>query len=281
MDEISRNPRRDACIALKRTVRAGLARRDARSAQASGGARGNGFAGIPPCDGFAAHHEVTVECRGSPDPRTGYLLGIQAIDAVVREHGWPILEAAFRSAAGPEPAAVVRELGEEIARRLPDHAPLSALEWAPSPFFRIAWRPAMPALAVVTEDFEFSASHRLHCPELSDAENVRLFGKCNHPGGHGHNYRLAVSVRVATGPGGPAMPVGELERLVDRHVLARFDHRHLNADCAEFAGLNPSVENIAMVCHGLLEGPIRAAGAELDQVTVWETAKTGATYPAR
>ena len=277
MDEISHTPRRRACIALKRTVRAGVARRGGEAAQASSHGRGNGFAGIPPCDGFAAHHEITVECRGVPDGRTGYLLGIQAIDAIVRRHGWPILESAFRS--GASPTGTVRALGEGIAPHLPPAAPLSALQWAPSPFFRLSWSPSMPEHAVVTEEFEFSASHRLHCPELDAAENLRLFGKCNHPGGHGHNYRLAVSVRVSTGLGSPAIAVGELERLVDLHVLSRFDHRHLNADCPEFSSLNPSVENIAMVCHGLLQGPVRDAGAELDRVTVWETSKTSATYP--
>jgi 6-pyruvoyltetrahydropterin/6-carboxytetrahydropterin synthase len=64
-------------------------------------------------------------------------------------------------------------------------------------------------------------------------------------------------------------------------VLDRFDHRHLNVDCVEFAELNPSVENIAQVCHDLLSDEITAAGAALDHVTVWETAKTSATYPAR
>ena len=135
--------------------------------------------------------------------------------------------------------------------------------------------------AIMTEQFEFSAAHRLHCPELSDDENRRTFGKCNHPSGHGHNYRIAVAVRVRTGAGAPALSTGALEGIVTRTVLDRFDHRHLNVDCPEFAELNPSVENIAQVCHALLSDEIAAAGAALDHVTVWETAKTSATYPAR
>lgn len=233
---------------------------------------------MPASDGFTAHHELTVECRGIPDARSGYLLGIQEIDAIVRAYAWPLVESLFRSQ--DQPARAVRTVGEEIARHLPAHAPLSALEWAPGPYFRLAWRPSMPDAAIVTEDFEFSAAHRLHCPDLSAEENARIFGKCNHPSGHGHNYRIAVSIRVGTGAGAPAMPTGKLEAIVARHVLDRFDHRHLNLDCPEFANLNPSVENIAMTCHGLLAGPVREAGAELDRVTVWETAKTSATYPA-
>jgi 6-pyruvoyltetrahydropterin/6-carboxytetrahydropterin synthase len=76
------------------------------------------------------------------------------------------------------------------------------------------------------------------------------------------------------------MTAAALEAIVMREVIDRFDHRHLNADCAEFAALNPSVENIARVCHGLLDAPVRSGGARLRRVTVWETEKTSATYPA-
>lgn len=138
----------------------------------------------------------------------------------------------------------------------------------------------MPDHATLTEHFEFSAAHRLHCPELGDDENRRIFGKCNHASGHGHNYRVAVSVRVPVGTGEPALGVGTLASIVNRCVIDRFDHRHLNVDCPEFAALNPSVEHIAMVCHGLLEREVRAAGAKLERVTVWETEKTSASYPA-
>ena len=137
----------------------------------------------------------------------------------------------------------------------------------------------MPDTALLTEHFEFSASHRLHVPALGDEENRRIFGKCNHPGGHGHNYRVAVTVAVPVG-GAPAAPVDALARIVGHWVIDRFDHKHLNADCAEFRELNPSVEHIAMTCHGLLRAPLAAEGLELRSVTVWETAKTGATYPA-
>ena len=139
----------------------------------------------------------------------------------------------------------------------------------------------MPDHAIVTEHFEFSASHRLHCPELSDEENRRLFGKCNHPNGHGHNYRLAVAVRVGTGPRVRPVQAGAIESAVRTAVIDRFDHRHLNLDCPEFAQLNPTVEHIAMTCHALLAPAIAGAGAELVRVTVWETEKTSATYPAR
>jgi len=89
------------------------------------------------------------------------------------------------------------------------------------------------------------------------------------------NLRSALSFQLANKLDSATMPAIAL-----REVIDRFAHRHLNADCPEFASLNPSVENIARVCHGLLEGPVRAGGAALHRVTVWETEKTSATFPA-
>ncbi len=270
-------------IALRRTVRIGI------PASAAGMQRKispkephrNGFAGIPPSDGFTAHHEVTVECIGVPDARTGYLIGIQEIDALVRAHLAPLLESFFCSAHPIHPADAVTQMGDVLQRNFPQAIPLSTIQWFPGPFVNFLWSTSMRDQAIMTEQFEFSAAHRLHCPELSDDENQRTFGKCNHPSGHGHNYRIAVAVRVRTRAGAPALTTGALEGIVTRTVLDRFDHRHLNVDCVEFAELNPSVENIARVCHDLLSDEITAAGAALDHVTVWETAKTSATYPAR
>ncbi len=240
----------------------------------------HGFAGIPPADAFCAHHELTIALVGRPDPRTGYLVGIQHVDAMVRTHGWPLIESMWRERATPSPGVAVRRVAHALAAHVPPSSRLRSVEWAPSPFVQHTWSSSMPDHATLTEHFEFSAAHRLHCPELGDDENRRIFGKCNHASGHGHNYRVAVSVRVPVGPGAPALGVGTLASIVNRCVIDRFDHRHLNVDCPEFAALNPSVEHIAMVCHGLLERDVQAAGAKLARVTVWETEKTSASYPA-
>jgi 6-pyruvoyltetrahydropterin/6-carboxytetrahydropterin synthase len=241
----------------------------------------NGFAGIPLAEGFVAHHELTIALAGRPDGRTGYLVGIQHVDALVRERGWPLLESMSRERPTPSPNAAVRRLAHALAAHVPPGSRLRSVEWAPSPFVQHTWNSSMPDHAIVTEHFEFSAAHRLHCPELGDEENRRIFGKCNHASGHGHNYRVAVSVRVPAGPGAPALGVGALASIVNRCVIDRFDHRHLNVDCPEFAALNPSVEHIAMICHGLLVHEVGTTGAALERVTVWETEKTSASYPAR
>jgi len=139
-----------------------------------------------------------------------------------------------------------------------------------------------PTKAILTETFEFAASHRLNCPHLSPEENRRLFGKCNNPGGHGHNYRVAVSVAVPIDgrSRSGAFGMADLERIVSDRVISRFDHRNLDSDVPDFAGRNSSVENIVRVCHDLLVEPIAAAGAELKRVVVWETEKTSCAYPA-
>ncbi len=133
----------------------------------------------------------------------------------------------------------------------------------------------------ISQQFEFAAAHRLHCAELSDEENRRVFGKCNNPSGHGHNYRLEAAVSVPVNGSAPGFGFADLARLVDEQVLQRFDHKHLNLDTDEFAGLNPSVEHIARICHEVLAGPVADAGGRLEYVTVWETEKTACTFPAR
>src|SRR6185503_14035284 len=94
----------------------------------------------------------------------------------------------------------------------------------------------------IRQSFEFSAAHRLHVEGLDDATNRRIFGKCNNPTGHGHNYRVDVTVVVALDDQA-RLTLRDLERIVAEQVIDRFDHKHLNRDTAEFASVNPSVEN--------------------------------------
>jgi len=126
--------------------------------------------------------------------------------------------------------------------------------------------------------FEFSAAHRLHAENLSSEQNMNIFGRCNNPNGHGHNYELEVTI---TGPAdkktGHVMPLGELQRIVNEHIVDIFDHKHLNLDCADFRELNPTVENIVQVLYRRLK-PHVPAPARLDSLRLWETPKTMAEY---
>jgi 6-pyruvoyltetrahydropterin/6-carboxytetrahydropterin synthase len=105
----------------------------------------------------------------------------------------------------------------------------------------------------VTRRYRFAASHRLHSDAFSEQQNRELYGKCNNPYGHGHDYVLDVT---ATGPVQPAsgqvMHIPTLDRLVSESVLRDFDHRYMNADLGEFKALVPTSENIMRVIEDRL-----------------------------
>ena len=106
----------------------------------------------------------------------------------------------------------------------------------------------------VTRRYEFSASHRLHAPGLTDEENHRLYGKCNNPFGHGHNYVLEVSVRGVVDPrSGRAVDPAALDQLVREKVIRAFDHKNLNEQIEAFEHLVPTSENLGLLIHKRLE----------------------------
>lgn len=106
----------------------------------------------------------------------------------------------------------------------------------------------------VTRRYGFSASHRLHADGLTEEENYRLYGKCNNPFGHGHNYVLEVSIR---GPvdarSGRAVDPAALDRLVRERVLAAVDHKNLNEQIEEFSRIVPTTENLGLLIHRRLK----------------------------
>jgi 6-pyruvoyltetrahydropterin/6-carboxytetrahydropterin synthase len=129
----------------------------------------------------------------------------------------------------------------------------------------------------VTRRYRFAASHRLHSARLSDDENQRLYGKCNNPYGHGHNYEVEVSARGPLDASGRAIDAKRLDELVQRQVLEPFGHRNLNADVNSFARVVPTSENLAVeICRRLKEnwsGAFPGEWPKLDRVRVAETAR--------
>ena len=100
----------------------------------------------------------------------------------------------------------------------------------------------------VTRRVEFNSAHRLHSRFLSDEENARIFGKCNNPMGHGHNYELEVTVRGAIDERtGMVIGIGELDEVIQREIVERYDHKNLNLDLEEFQTVNPTSEEFARV----------------------------------
>lgn len=246
----------------------------------------NSFAAIPSMTGLGRHYELDVRCRGEVDPTTGYCLNIKDIDRAARSRAIPAIAAACARGPGQYPANVLQEALRALDRELPGGVAITAVRWRLSPYYSVEMSPHAPTVALLRQQFDFAAAHRLHVPTLSDQENRRIFGKCNNLRGHGHNYRIEPCVEVPVEQAGPPeLSLAELERLTAEQIIARFDHTHLNEDTAEFniarGGVNPSVENIARVCFELLSRAIRDAAprAKLRCVTVWETDKTSSTYP--
>lgn len=98
----------------------------------------------------------------------------------------------------------------------------------------------------VTRRYRISASHRLHSPLLSEEENRRIFGRCNNPHGHGHDYTLEVTAQGDVDDRtGSLIPLGALDRLVEEQVLSRYHLRNLNEEAPEFATVVPTTENLA------------------------------------
>ncbi|MBV8070365.1 MAG: 6-carboxytetrahydropterin synthase [Acidobacteriaceae bacterium] len=108
-------------------------------------------------------------------------------------------------------------------------------------------------MTTLTRRYQFSASHRLHSPELTPGENALVYGKCNNPYGHGHNYLLEITVEGPVDSGtGLIVRVAGLDRLVQSTILSRFAHRNMNADIPELAGVVPTTENVLHLIANLL-----------------------------
>ena len=124
---------------------------------------------------------------------------------------------------------------------------------------------------------QFNAAHRLFNPKWDNETNDRVFGKCNNPNFHGHNYKLEVELDGPINPEtGYVMDMKKLSDIMKQEILERFDHRNLNLDCPEFINLIPSAENIALVCWNILRDKIPT---ELKlKVRLWETPKNGVEY---
>jgi 6-pyruvoyltetrahydropterin/6-carboxytetrahydropterin synthase len=124
-------------------------------------------------------------------------------------------------------------------------------------------------LVSVTRRYQFAAAHRLHSDRLSDEQNCTLYGKCNNPHGHGHNYVVYVTIHGAIDPGtGTLTKIDALDRVVQEKVISRFDHQDLNRD-PEFATRVTTGENLVRFIWDLLVK--RIPNGKLEKVGLLET----------
>lgn len=266
-------------IRLSREIRFALVPHN----QISDRATANSWSGWPATNLIAPQLVLRCVVSGEPDPITGYLCNIKDIDGLLRVVVTQTMIPDFSASQTAE--SLIQNAFSEVNRLWDQqnwHSPtrLEKLTLAVSPYLNFLMSTEQPTMVQLTQQFEFSAAHRLHSDSLSDQENREFFGKCNNPEGHGHNYVVEVTVareRPADArPTDAVISLYELESIVKSQVIDRLDHKHLNRDVEYFTDINPTVENITIAVYNWLDGQL--GDTRLSKVKVYETPKTWAEY---
>ncbi|HEY3411641.1 MAG TPA: 6-carboxytetrahydropterin synthase [Armatimonadota bacterium] len=228
------------------------------------------------------NYTVTATIAGEVDPVSGIVINLVDVKgwlaAAVSPFENRCVDAAAdimdgRQASGENIARILWERLQTSARGTP--ARLDSVRLAESDELWSEYR-GEGDLVYVTKVYDFSAAHRLHAEDLSDEDNARVFGKCNRAGGHGHNYIIEITVKGAVDrETGFAYCLDRLDAIVDERVIQPMDHRNLNTDVPQFAHLNPTSENLAVVIWTALHPEV---GPALHKVRVEETPRNAFEY---
>ncbi len=240
--------------------------------------------------GHGHDYVLDASFTGEIDPSTGMVVNIVEIKRLLGEALEPF-DGAYVTADDPlmngripSTEALVRVLWDRLeeaakAQNLPatvHHLRLSEYRRLWAECARGTHNEESPVVTL-TRTYEFAAAHRLNADGLSDTENRELFGKCNNLHGHGHNYLLEVTVGGEPDPTtGFLIDLPLLDKTVNREVVDRYDHRHLNLDLDEFRALNPTSENLVKVVWERLANAL-PAGA-LRRVAIHETERNLFVY---
>lgn len=217
---------------------------------------------------------VTVE--GEVNQANGMIVNIKDVDAVLKSQLLPQFvnrslndEVPYFSTKAPTVENILGYIWSEIQRiGLPVEARLTGIKLEETPTLYGEYDGMKTTL---TRIYEFAASHRLHAPALSEAENLKLFGKCNNPNGHGHNYVLEVTVGGTPDEAtGMVCSIDALDSIVNEQVVERYDHRNLNEDIPEFSGRATTSELVSMEIFARLKDSVPA---QLERVRLYETAR--------
>lgn len=221
------------------------------------------------------NYALEVTTFGKINPRDGMVINIKTIDdALQREVVQKFDQRSINDEippfdeVPPTTENLIQFFAEQLPITLPPEAKLDELKLEETPTLYARWRANTVTL---TRSYEFAASHRLHCDNLSPDENLELFGKCNNLAGHGHNYILEVEVGGPIDPEtGMLVSLQGLDEIVNREIVDRYDHRNFNIDIPEFEGQNPTSE---VVCQEIFDRLQRAIPVTLVSVRLWETAR--------
>jgi len=205
----------------------------------------NSWAGWPTTLSIVPHLKLLAQIEGVPDRITGYVCNVADLDRVLRaivvDHLIPNYGDAPHQISAP---ILISEVFSQFQKRWQSSGRLVSLTLQLSDQLSFTLEPENDAMLQLTQQFEFSASHRLHCESMTDQENKEMFGKCNNPNGHGHNYVFDVTLERAIATD---FDLEKIQQLVKSSVIDRLDHKNLNEDVDHFQKVNPSVENISVV----------------------------------
>jgi 6-pyruvoyltetrahydropterin/6-carboxytetrahydropterin synthase len=240
----------------------------------------NSYCAKPCGEGLCIYLGLWVELSGRINDQTGFVVNVVDIDRFVRTRAIPIFRSEItekfrggKSVGIPEIADIVKRCGTAIAGCF-GGAEVVKMCLDLNPFRKLSIETENKEVFYFGERFEFAATHTLWNDKFSDNKNLKVFGKCAHPGGHGHNY--IIEVTIESGVSSKWEGIGAFEGIVAGEFVGVVDHKNLNIDVPYFREYNPTVENIARFAWGRLNG--RFAGARLRSVTVWENDRTHCTF---
>jgi|694.fasta_scaffold89967_4 6-pyruvoyltetrahydropterin/6-carboxytetrahydropterin synthase len=217
-----------------------------------------------------------VTTSGLVQPENGMVVNIKFIDDILKDQVLKVYDQKSINDEIPEFAHqspslenLLRDLWQRIEPALPSEVALTNLKLEETPLLYAELDENTKM--TLTRTYEFAASHRLNASGLSHEENLKLFGKCNNPNGHGHNYVLEVTVGGVPGAGsGMLVDLVALDSAVNAAVVDRYDHKNLDQDVPELSGQNTTSEIVALTIFQQLDGKLPAT---LERVRLWETAR--------
>jgi 6-pyruvoyltetrahydropterin/6-carboxytetrahydropterin synthase len=229
--------------------------------------------------------DVEVSVEGPIDSKSGMVVNLTSLKARTRERVVQPWDGHFLDGLDGRPLArtpeeLARLVWKEMEGAMSD-ATLARVRIGSPGEIIAACRGGEDSPMDVTRIYDFSASHRLHSPGLSDEENRKIFGKCNNPHGHGHNYVLEVTLQGRAGDSGELAPWETVDSVVREHVVDRWDHKNLNEDLSEFQGINPTAEGIVRLAWQRLAKALDGKlpqGVRLYRLKLLETPRNHVEY---
>lgn len=222
------------------------------------------------------NYVLSVSVSGPINPDDGMVVNIKDIDFVLKRSIVSLLDQKSINDEVPHfqtVAPCLENLLDWVADNLgglPKGVRLAHIKLEETPTL-FAEKDTAMSTKTVTRTYEFAASHRLHLESATHEANLELFGKCNNPAGHGHNYTLEVTVTGQPDPRtGFIVDISALDKAVEDQVLERYDHKNLNCDVPELQGMNPTSEVVAQAIFDRLKP---AVPATLVRVRLHETAR--------